>query len=133
LSGKVYALGYGRWKDAKDFVELLKGLKVDVLVDVRWFPRSKNPQFAMENLRAELSRHGIRYESLAESLGGFRRGGYEKYMETSEYEDGIRKLLQMSESCNAALMCLEPKSKHCHRRFIMQTLVDLGAEVIPIE
>jgi len=133
LTGKVYALGYGRWKDTKPFVELLKGLKVDVLVDVRRFPRSKNRQFAMENLRAELLRHGIGYESPAESLGGFRRGGYERYMETFEYRDGIRKLREMSKSNIVAIMCLEPKSEHCHRRFIMQTLADLGAEVIPIE
>jgi len=117
----------------KNLLKFLKGLKVDVLVDVRRFPRSKNSPYAMENLRAELSRNGIRYESLAESLGGFRRGGYEKYMETSEYKGGIRKLREISKGNNIAIMCLEPKSKHCHRKSIMQTLADLGAEVIPLE
>jgi len=133
MTNKVYALGYGNWKDLQGFIGLLKSLKVNVLVDVRRFPRSKNLQFAMENLKTELPKHGIKYECLGEALGGFRREGYQKYMETEEYKSGIRKLLEISERNTVAIMCVEPKSNYCHRRFIMQTIAKLGAEVIPIE
>lgn len=67
------------------------------------------------------------------SLGGFRRGGYEKYMETTEYKDGIKRLLEICKDENVAIMCLEPKSKYCHRRFIIQTITKMGVEVILME
>jgi len=131
--GKVYALGYGNWKDLQGFVELLKGLKVDVLVDVRRFPTSKNLHFTGENLKNELPKHRIKYEYLGESLGGFRKGGYQKYTETVEYKNGIGRLLEISKDNNVAVMCVEPKSRCCHRRFIIQTLAALGIEAIHIE
>jgi len=133
LGRKVYALGYSRHRDLEGFVGLLKGLKVGVLVDVRRFPQSRNPQFTIENLKMELPKRSIRYEFLGGSLGGYRRGGYEKYMETAEYKDGIKKLLEMCEEKSVAIMCLEPKSKYCHRRFIIQTLFKTGVEVILVE
>ncbi len=129
----MYALGYGRYKDFGDFVELLKGLKVGLLIDLRRFPRSKNPQFSMEHLESELPKHGIRYEFLDGSLGGFRRVGSKNYMETTEYKDGIKKLLEICKDENVAIICLEPKSKYCHSRFIIQTLTKMGVEVILVE
>jgi len=81
----------------------------------------------------ELPKRSIRYEFLGRSLGGFRRGGYKKYMETAEYKDGIKKLLEICEENSVAIMCLEPKSKYCHRGFIVQTLFKTGVEVILVE
>ena len=130
---QVYSLGYAKYKDLPSFIRLLKDLEVDVLVDVRRFPRSRNPEFTAENLGCELPKNGMRYEFLGEALGGFRRGGYETYAETAEYKEAIRRLLQMAEKDTVAIMCLEHKSKHCHRRFIMQTLSELGVEVVPVE
>lgn len=40
---RVYSLGYGLWKNLKEFTALLTGLEVRVLVNVRRFAQSKNP------------------------------------------------------------------------------------------
>ncbi|MFQ5836523.1 MAG: DUF488 family protein, partial [Candidatus Bathyarchaeia archaeon] len=51
---KIYAIGYGNWKKLHEFIKYLKTLEVSVLVDVRRFPTSKNPNFTRENLEIEL-------------------------------------------------------------------------------
>lgn len=132
---KVYSVGYGGWRNLEDFIEYLKGLNVAVLVDVRRFPTSKNPDFKRENLEVELSKHNIRYEFMGETLGGYRRGGYERHMETETYKEGIRRLQEVvrEEAGNIAIMCLEKNHKHCHRRFIARTLSTKGIEVVHIE
>jgi len=130
---KVYALGYGNWKSLQDFIEYLRTFEIGVLVDVRRFPTSKNPEFKRESLEIELPKWGIRYVCMSETLGGFRRGGYKKYTETGEYEAGIKQLLGMAEKTNTAIICVEPKSRYCHRRFIVQTLSKMGTSVILLE
>ena len=130
---KIYALGYGNWKKLQEFARRLKTLKIAVLVDVRRFPKSKNPEFTKENLEIELPKSGIKYECMSETLGGFRRGGYQKHMETEEYKGGIKRLLELAKESNIAIMCVEPNYKYCHRRFIMQTLLEMGVNVVPVE
>jgi len=130
---RIYALGYGNWKSLQDFIEHLKTHEICVLVDVRRFPTSKNPEFKSENLEVELPKLGMRYVCMSETLGGFRRGGYKKYTETEEYKAGIKQLLEMAEETNIAIMCVEPKSKYCHRRFIAKTLSEMGTSVIVLE
>jgi len=130
---KVYSLGYGGWSNLKEFVRFLKSLGVDILVDVRRFPTSKNPEFKRENLETELHKHGVRYECMSEGLGGYRRGGYQKHIGTEAYEDGIRRLTELAEDGNVAIMCLERSHKYCHRKFIAKTLSEMGIKVIHIE
>lgn len=130
---KIYALGYGNWKRLEDFVKYLETFEISVLVDVRRFPTSKNPEFKRENLEVELPKLGIRYVCMSETLGGFRKGGYKRYTETEEYNAGIKQLLEMAEETNIAIMCVEPKSKHCHRRFIIKTLSKMVSSVILLE
>jgi len=76
---RFYTIGYWGWTDVQEFVEFLKDLGIGILVDVRRFPRSKNPCSNRENLKAELNKHRIRYVFMGETLGGYRRGGYDKY------------------------------------------------------
>jgi len=130
---KIYALGYGNWKSLRDFVNHLKTFEIGVLTDVRRFPTSKNPEFKRESLEVELPKFGIRYVCMKETLGGFRRGDYKKYTETEEYKAGIKQLFEMAEETNIAIMCVEPKSKYCHRRFILKTLFEMGTSVILLE
>jgi len=130
---KVYALGYGNWKTLQDFINHLKTHEISVLVDVRRFPTSKNPEFKRESLEVELPKWGIRYVCMSETLGGFRKGGYKKYTETMEYKAGVKQLLELAKETNVAVMCVEPKSKYCHRRFIVKTLSEIGTRVIPLE
>lgn len=128
----VYTIGYGGWRSLQKFINFLKDVEINFLVDVRRFPTSKKPEFRRENLEAELNRHGIRYEFLGETLGGYRRGGYQKYTETEAYKEGIRRLLELARESNLVIMCLERSHRYCHRRFIAETL-KMGIEVIHLE
>ena len=134
----VVAFGYAGFKGVNELVEMLSRFRVGVLVDVRRFPKSKNPEFTRESLEAELPKHGIQYVYMGESLGGYRRGGYRKYMETESYREGVRRLADLageaaSRGERLALMCLEKKTRYCHRRFIIQSLSEMGIEVTEIE
>lgn len=128
---QIFTIGYGG-RRLDDFIKLLMEYDVDILVDVRRFPRSKNQDFNGGNLGKELSKHDINYVFMGEYLGGFRREGYEKHTETEGYERGINRLLDLASQGNVAIMCKERTSKGCHRRYIIRTLKDRGIEVIEI-
>lgn len=128
---KIYTIGYAK-REISDFINILKEHNVTVLVDVRRFPKSKYPMFEKENLKNILEKNGLKYVFLGESLGGFVRGGYEKYMETQKFKDGLKVLLDLIKNETVALMCREKNVKYCHRRFIANLLEKLDIEVIHI-
>jgi len=128
---KVYTIGYGGRK-IFDFINILEKHGITVVVDVRRFPKSKDPAFNRENLEKTLKENKMEYVFLGESLGGFVKGGYEKYMETQKFMEGFNVLLNIIERETAALMCKERNAKYCHRRFIAQRLENLGVKVIHI-
>jgi uncharacterized protein (DUF488 family) len=105
---------------------------IEVLVDVRRFPTSKIEHFKKEKMKEWLSEQGIEYVWLGEELGGYRRGGYEAYMETKAFRDGIRRLLEAARQKRTCIMCMEPNPKHCHRRFISVYLEREGIRVMHI-
>ncbi len=131
---RIYTIGHSN-RTINELLLILKNYNIKTVVDVRRFPKStKNPQFNKEELEKQLKRHGIKYYWLGEELGGYRKGGYQEYMKTKDYLKGIQKLLELVESSNGniALMCSEKLWFKCHRRFIADTLVNLGYRVIHI-
>src|ERR671925_256074 len=89
---RLYTVGHST-RTLDQLIALLGEHGVTQLVDVRHFPRSRrNPQFNQEALSAELPKRGIVYEWMGETLGGFRSGGYESYMETPQFAEGIERL-----------------------------------------
>jgi len=130
---RFYTIGYWGWRDVREFIEFLKDLGIRILVDVRRFPRSKNSGFNRENLEAELNKHTMRYVFMGETLGGYQRGGYEKYTQSEAYKEGIRKLHELAEEGNLAIMCLERSHRYCHRRFISETLEKMGVKAVHLD
>ncbi len=131
---RIYTIGHSN-RTISELLLILRNHGIKVLVDVRRFPKStRNPQFNRENLESQLRKQGIEYYWLGEELGGYRKGGYQRYMKTEGYLKGIEKLLEIVESSNGniVLMCSEKLWFKCHRRFIADTLVDLGYKVIHI-
>lgn len=126
----VYTIGYGNRK-FEDFISLLKKHEINIVIDVRRFPRSMYPEYVKENLEKELPKLGIKYVFMGDTLGGFRRG-YEKHMETETYREGIKNLLEHAKRGKVVIMCLERSPKGCHRRYISQTLKDLDFGVAHI-
>lgn len=127
----VYTIGHGaRKKD--QFLKLLKEYNIQVLIDVRRWPSSKISHFCKEDLEKWLSDFGISYIWLGDSLGGYRKGGYEKYMTSKAFLNGVNQILQIAKRNRVCLMCLEISPKFCHRRFISSYLNKLGVSVIHI-
>lgn len=129
----IYTVGHSN-RTLEEFIDLLKGYSISVLVDVRRFPSSKKfPHFSKDELKPVLEKNGVKYVWLGELLGGFRKGGYAKYMETKEFERGLAELLGLAESGGIlAIMCKERLWFRCHRRFISSALREKGYEVIHI-
>ncbi len=128
----VFTIGYGGRKFA-DFAALLQQNGIALVVDVRRFPKSKLPEYNRESLEAKVPQFGIGYIWMGDTLGGFRRGGYPKYMETDDYRDGINKLLELARQGNLVLMCKERTDAGCHRRYIAETLANQGIKTIPLK
>jgi len=93
---------------------------------------SKMPEYNKESIEARLPQFGISYIWMGETLGGLRRGGYPKYMESDSYQDGMSTLLELAEQGNLVLMCKERTDAGCHRRYIVETLTNNGIETIPL-
>lgn len=124
---RIFTIGYAG-REFEGFVKLLAQNSIEVVVDVRRFPKSRHPQFTREFLEMELPKHGIGYLHMAE-LGGFR-GGYVEYMVSKEFGEGLKKLLSLAENSVCCIMCLERNPTYCHRRFIIKRLEDEGVKVI---
>ena len=103
-----------------------------MLADIRHFPGSRrNQQYSQEPLRAALEAAGIRYVHLVD-LGGFRKGGYEAYMGTPEWQRGFAALEELARGARVAIMCAEVVPFRCHRRFVARHTAELGVKVTHI-
>ena len=111
-------------------------------------PGSKRyPQFNKEALAESLNAGAIRYEHFPE-LGGRRKArpdsrntawrntsfrGYADYMETEEFQQGIKRLLEVTHKAGpVAIMCAEAVWWRCHRSLIADYLKASSIEVIHI-
>lgn len=128
----------------KDFLEILRAHGVRRVIDVRSIPRSKhNPQFNRETLRLKLRSARIGYVHLRK-LGGLRHArrdspnmgwrnasfrGFADYMQTSEFEAGLSRLLKLAAQKRCALMCAEAVPWRCHRSLIADALTVRGIRV----
>lgn len=131
----------------EELVDRLKSFEIQLLADVRSFPGSRRfPHFNKENLNVSLPEAGIDYQHFPE-LGGRRRAlsdslnmawesktfrGYADYMETPQFQDGIRRLLETASQGNTAIMCAEAVWWRCHRGLISDYLKARGVEVVHI-
>jgi uncharacterized protein (DUF488 family) len=115
-----------------EFIALLKSYGIAQVVDVRHYPASRLEHFRRANLEVSLPQVGSSYLWLGESLGGYRKGGYEAYMETDSFRQGIEQLTDFARQKPTAIMCAEVLSWKCHRRFIGAALTQLDWTVIHI-
>jgi len=125
----IFTVGHSN-RNLDEFTALLKEHGVQCVIDVRRFPRSKFSHFNRENLELALREVGICYKYLGDLLGGFRKGGYEAYMKSSEFQKGLEVLSGMCENARCAIMCAERLYFKCHRRFIAKVLEEMGWKAI---
>jgi uncharacterized protein (DUF488 family) len=143
MAATVWTVGHST-RTAEDFLELLRGFGIEVLVDVRRYPGSRrHPQFGKEALATSLAAAGIRYVH-REDLGGRRAArsdspnlawrveafrGYADYMATPEFQRALEDVLALGTERRTVVMCAEAVPWRCHRQLIADSLVARNATV----
>ncbi|HEY7283879.1 MAG TPA: DUF488 domain-containing protein [Vicinamibacterales bacterium] len=141
---RIWTIGHST-RAVEEFISLLEENEITLLADVRVWPGSKrHPQFNKDALAQSLSARGIRYEHFPE-LGGKRKPkpdshntawrndsfrGYADYMETTQFEAGIDRLLGLADGGGrTVIMCAEAVWWRCHRSLIADYLKARGVDV----
>ena len=127
----IYSIGSSS-RQIEEFIDLLHHFQIKTLVDVRSFPKSRFNHFIKEHLDRELNKAGIEYLYLGKKLGGYRKGGYENYTLTTDYEKGVTDLETIGKKNTTAFMCAERLPWKCHRKLIAISLQEKGWKVIHI-
>jgi uncharacterized protein (DUF488 family) len=143
----VFTIGHST-RSVAELIALLGEAAVDLVADVRAFPRSRtNPQFNGPALQEALAGTAIAYRYLP-ALGGRRRAGrapspntfwrnesfraYADYAGSGEFHAGLEELCVLAAAHRCAIMCAEAVWWRCHRRIIADYLLTLGFEVVHI-
>jgi uncharacterized protein (DUF488 family) len=142
----IFTIGHST-RPIEAFVRLLKAHGVQRVIDVRTIPRSRhNPQFNRDQLSPALHRVRIHYRHLA-GLGGLRHAradsinagwrnasfrGYADYMQTQEFDDSLRRCIDLAKRERVVLMCAEAVPWRCHRSLIADALLARGIAVSEI-
>ena len=128
---EVYTLGTSN-RGIDEFISILKAYGIELVVDVRRFPTSKFEHFKKENIERHLRENGFEYFYLGDLLGGFREGGYQKYMESDDFGRGLQMLIDMVKRKKTAIICREKFPWRCHRWQISRKLTEMGFRVVHI-
>jgi uncharacterized protein (DUF488 family) len=127
----IHTIGTGA-RSPEEFTALLEAYAITLLVDVRRVPKSQFPHFSREHLAALCRSRGIDYRWMGESLGGRREGGYEAWMETAGFLQGIERLEELARTRRCTLCCAERLPWRCHRWLIAGFLERRGWRVLHI-
>lgn len=139
----VFTIGHST-RSIEDFLTLLKHYNITELVDIRKMPTSRhNPQFNGPELAHALRNHHIGYRH-EKNLGGLRHThansinvawrnasfrGFADYMQTQEFNKGIKELIKIAHKKVVVIMCGEAVPWRCHRSLIGDALLAHGVHV----
>jgi uncharacterized protein (DUF488 family) len=123
---EVWTIGHST-RQFDSFIDILRKQGIETVIDVRHFPKSiRMPWFKKEYLQLMLPKFRINYVWMGDTLGGYRKGGFEAHQKTREYALGMQQLMDTALSSKAAIMCSESVYSRCHRAHIADTLVEQG-------
>ena len=128
-----YTIGHGNhtWER---FAELLAPYEIDLLADVRLYPRSRfAPWSNRDRIECNLTRIGVEYLWKGDSLGGMPRapnrsmdsetmsvdGWYEQRAREPDFEAGIIEVSRLARGKRLAVMCSEGDASECHRSLLL--------------
>lgn len=134
----LHTIGYeGRRID--DFINILLQNEIEILVDIRAVPHSRNRNFSKINLEEYLLANGIDY-LLIEELGSPKElrdkvksdGDYDYFF--SEYDRFLKNkikylsaILNFIKTRKACLFCYEADADRCHRKSVTGKLKEQDA------
>jgi uncharacterized protein (DUF488 family) len=145
---RIYSVGHSN-RSLEELLDLLREFDIRTLADIRRFPGSRRlPHFGRENLATVLDEKGVSYVWM-ENLGGWRHlqagsssrnmglenagfRAYADYMESHEFREAARKLIELASFAFTAYMCAEALYWRCHRRLLSDYLTAKGLEVVHI-
>jgi uncharacterized protein (DUF488 family) len=149
MAHPFFTIGHST-RPVADFIEMLRGANVRMIVDVRTIPKSRtNPQYNSETLGERLGELQIGYEHIAE-LGGLRGRqrdvspelnafwqnesfhNYADYALSEPFARGLARLRALGGERRCAIMCAEAVWWRCHRRIIADYLIAAGETVFHI-
>jgi uncharacterized protein (DUF488 family) len=149
MAHPFYTIGHGT-RPIGEFIDLLRGVQVTLVADVRAVPRSRtNPQYNRDVMPDSLGRAGIGYQHIA-ALGGLRGRthevppgvnsfwqndsfhNYADYAMGRSFRDGLALLTETGCRQRCAIMCAETLWWRCHRRIITDYLLAAGETVFHV-
>jgi len=143
---EIFTVGHST-RTWREFRDLLGAHGIKRVIDVRTIPKSRHsPQFNRSILSKKLRGAGIGYVHLGK-LGGLRHAGrdspnmgwrnasfrgYADYMQTRDFEAGLKRLIKLAKQKRSVLMCAEAVPWRCHRSLIADALTLRGIRVFHI-
>ncbi len=120
----VFTLGTSNRK-IEEFLKILKKHKINLIIDVRRYPKSKFEFFNKESLEKILKDEGIGYLHVKE-LGGFKaenwRELFEGYVKSDVFKDALERVIEMAKEKRICLICAERDFRRCHREYIAKEI-----------
>ncbi|UTY23688.1 DUF488 domain-containing protein [Treponema denticola] len=124
----LYSIGYSSY-NIEVFINILKSMHIDAIVDVRSSPYSRyKPEYNKETLKQKLLDNNIYYVFLGSELGARSeddtcyigdRADYSRISKTDNFKKGVNRLINGLEKYTIALMCAEIDPLRCHRNILV--------------
>ena len=140
----IYTIGHSN-HPLEIFLNLLSRYQIEVMADVRSSPYSSAyiSHFNKETIAHSIRTKGIKYLFLGDMVGGQPRDeefydgdGYVLYgrlAESTEFQNGIARIISGIERYRVALLCAEEDPTKCHRRLLIgRVLREDGVNVLHI-
>lgn len=127
---QIYTIGHSN-HNPEEFLDLLTGAKIEVLVDVRSNPNSRWASFAnRDSLKELLGPVQIQYVYLGDALGGrpsdldgydhqTGKADYQAIKQKGYFQDGIKRILEGLKKYTVCIMCAEEDPSSCHRNLLV--------------
>lgn len=144
---RIFTIGHSD-RTLEEFLKIMELSSVRLVADVRSNPASARfPHFERTALSGELEKRGLVYRWFRDLGGrqsasrhedehtalneiGFRR--YAAHMNTSKFRESAADLFGLAASTITAVMCAERDFHQCHRQFLSDKLMQMGARVVHI-
>jgi uncharacterized protein (DUF488 family) len=126
----IYTIGHSNHAWGR-FLELLATAQIEIVIDVRSYPRSRWAHFNKEILQQGLGTAGIEYQFAGAELGGKTKDmSYDQIAATASFQSALGSVIAIAATMRAALLCSEHEPLACHRCLLLgRHLVKRGMKV----